>query len=194
MIKCPYCYTKNETGIRFCSLCKSDISNAEPASESIVDVELVIDESAATEKAIQKSNLDLPDSISANQIDNASPGQSHSSPTTKLQQNISNKDNKLVVIRGQKKEIEYPLNLGRNMIGRTDAKPVDIDLDLQEDPKKVWVSRQHAVIHVAEIITIEDLNSSNGTYVNRERIFPGQKKPINHGDIIQIGSVLLKLQ
>lgn len=193
MIKCPYCYTKNEVGTRFCSLCKSDIRNAELASESIVDVELVVDESAATEKALQKSNLNLPESYLINPTDNNNVATPKSSPQTQLKQDRLNNDSKLVVIRGQQKGLEYILNYGKNMIGRTDTRPVDIDLENQEDPKKVWVSRQHATILVDDSISIEDLNSSNGTYVNRERIFPGQKVTIKAGDIIQIGSVLLKL-
>lgn len=194
MIKCPYCYTKNDDGIRFCNLCKSDITNAEPASESIVDVELVIDGPTATERAVSKSNLNLPESIANAQVENSYLSPSHLAPPTKSDITTVNNDIKLIVVRGHKKEIEYRLISGRNLIGRTDTKPVDINLDLQEDPNKVWVSRQHAVIYVAESISIEDLNSSNGTYVNRERIFPGQKKIIKPGDMIQIGSVLLKLQ
>lgn len=194
MIKCPFCYTKNDPSIRFCVLCKSDISTAEPGSESIVDVELVIDEPTPTDRAVPLDSLTLSDSPV------------HPPPmpiggrlprlTTPMRENSSERkiDYKLIVIRGQQKQKEYKLSPGRNLIGRTDSRPVDIDLDQQEDPKKVWVSRQHAVIHVSEQVSIEDLNSSNGTYVNRERIFPGQKTPIKPGDMIQIGSVMLKLQ
>ncbi len=42
-------------------------------------------------------------------------------------------------------------------------------------------------------MTIEDLNSSNGTYVNRTRIYPGQKRPLAVNDIVQIGNVQLKV-
>jgi len=55
---------------------------------------------------------------------------------------------------------------------------VDVDLEDQEPPERVWSSRQHAVIHFDEAeskLTIEDLNSANGTYVNRARVHPGQR-------------------
>jgi pSer/pThr/pTyr-binding forkhead associated (FHA) protein len=42
-------------------------------------------------------------------------------------------------------------------------------------------------------MTIEDLNSSNGTYVNRTRVYPGEKRPVSAGDYIQIGTVQLKV-
>jgi len=42
-------------------------------------------------------------------------------------------------------------------------------------------------------LAIEDLNSANGTYVNRGRIFPGQKQSLKVNDIVQIGNVQLKV-
>ena len=101
---------------------------------------------------------------------------------------------KLVVLRGQKRNAEYPLFEGPNFIGRADEKPVDVDLEDQEPPDRVWSSRQHACIHFENgQLSIEDLNSSNGTFVNRTRIYPGAKKPLNVNDIIQIGNVQLKV-
>src|SRR5262249_59470275 len=102
---------------------------------------------------------------------------------------------RLVVLRGQKINAEFPLYEGLNFIGRADEKPVDIDLEDQEPPDRVWCSRQHALISFEEgVLTIEDLNSSNGTYVNRARIYPGQKRPLNVNDVIQIGTVQMKVK
>ena len=101
---------------------------------------------------------------------------------------------KLVVQRGQKRNAEYPIYEGLNFIGRADDKPVDIDLEDQEPPDRVWCSRQHAVISFENnALTLEDLNSSNGTYLNRTRVFPGQKQPLKPNDVIQIGNVQLKV-
>ena len=84
---------------------------------------------------------------------------------------------KLVVLRGNKRNAEYPIYEGQNFVGRADEKPVDIDLEDQEPPDRVWSSRQHACIFFENgELSIEDLNSSNGTFVNRARIYPGQKK------------------
>ncbi len=104
---------------------------------------------------------------------------------------------KLSVIRGQKLGFEFNIYPEFNYIGRADDKPVDIDLEDQEPPDRVWTSRQHAVIHFDEaagIITVEDLNSSNGTFVNRARVYPGQKKQLAIGDVVQIGTVHMKLK
>ncbi|MCS6850915.1 MAG: FHA domain-containing protein [Gemmataceae bacterium] len=102
---------------------------------------------------------------------------------------------KLVVIRGQKINMEFPIYEGHNFIGRADEKPVDIDLEDQEPPDRVWSSRQHALITFENnTLVIEDLNSSNGTYVNRTRVYPGTKRPLAVGDVIQIGTVQLKVK
>jgi FHA domain len=102
---------------------------------------------------------------------------------------------RLVVMRGQRVNVEYPIYDGLNFIGRSDEKPVDIDLEDQEPPDRIWSSRQHALITFEEgALAIEDLNSSNGTFVNRTRIYPGQKRPLNVNDVIQIGTVQMKLK
>ena len=101
---------------------------------------------------------------------------------------------RLLVLRGQKINIEYPIYSGDNFIGRADEKPVDIDLEDQEPPDRIWSSRQHALIHCEEgILVIEDLNSSNGTFINRTRLYPGQKRVLNVNDVIQIGTVQMKV-
>jgi hypothetical protein len=101
---------------------------------------------------------------------------------------------KLVVVRGQRMSVEYPLYEGDNYLGRADEKAVDIDLEDQEPPDRIWSSRQHALISYDNgQLTIEDLGSTNGTFVNRMRVHPGQKRPLQVNDVIQIGTVHLKV-
>ncbi len=101
---------------------------------------------------------------------------------------------RLLVLRGQKRNVEYPIYEGLNFIGRADEKPVDIDLEDQEPPDRIWCSRQHACISFENNeLSLEDLNSANGTYVNRTRIYPGQKRQLAVNDIIQIGNVQMKV-
>jgi hypothetical protein len=101
---------------------------------------------------------------------------------------------KLVVLRGQRVNVEYPLYEGDNYLGRADEKAVDIDLEDQEPPDRIWSSRQHALITFEDsLLTIEDLNSTNGTFVNRLRIHPGQKRPLRVNDVLQIGNVQMKV-
>jgi len=102
---------------------------------------------------------------------------------------------KLVVLRGQRVNAEYLLYEGDNYIGRSDDKAVDVDLEDQEPPDRIWSSRQHALITLEDgKLAIEDLNSTNGTFVNRMRLHPGQKRPLLVNDVIQIGTVQMKVK
>lgn len=70
------------------------------------------------------------------------------------------------------------------LIGRLDN--CDIVLDSPE------VSRRHAMIkQIGEAYTLEDLDSSNGTYVNNERI---KQVELHEGDLIQISTFRLLFQ
>jgi predicted component of type VI protein secretion system len=54
------------------------------------------------------------------------------------------------------------------------------------------ISRQHLVIekHDDHSITLEDLGSRNGTFVNEERLTPSEKQVIHDGDVIRCGKVI----
>src|SRR5262249_26018325 len=49
---------------------------------------------------------------------------------------------RLVVVRGLKPGVEFQLCDGRNFIGRADQKPVEVDIEDQEPPDRIWSSRQ----------------------------------------------------
>jgi hypothetical protein len=101
---------------------------------------------------------------------------------------------RLLVFRGLRPNWEYRLFEGRNIIGRADQQPADIDLQPQEPADRIWSSRQHAAITCeGDSMVIEDLSSANGTYVNRNIVPPGKKQPLHVGDIIQIGEVQMKV-
>ena len=83
---------------------------------------------------------------------------------------------------------------GRNIIGRFAERPVDIDLIHQEAEGQIWSSRQHAVVtYDREVLVLEDLNSLNGTWVNATRVPPGTQRMLKPNDVIQIGTVQLKV-
>ena len=101
---------------------------------------------------------------------------------------------KLVVLRGMKVGAEFPVYEGRNSVGRFADKPVDIDLVSQEAVEQIWCSRLHAVVVVeGQSVLIEDVNSLNGTWVNGVRLQAGQPKQIRAGDVVQVGTVQMKL-
>jgi hypothetical protein len=101
---------------------------------------------------------------------------------------------RLEVVRGEKLGAAYPVLEGRNVVGRTVTTPVDIDLTGQEPPERVWTSRQHAcVLFDGKTVVLEDMSSLNGTFVNRQRVFPGQQRVLQPNDVVQVGTVQLRL-
>jgi hypothetical protein len=101
---------------------------------------------------------------------------------------------KLVVLRGLRVGSEYPVLDGRNTIGRFVEKPVDIDMLPQEPDYQVWCSRLHAAItYDRGVVLVEDLNSLNGTWVNGVRLPAGQQRSLKLNDVVQVGTVQLRL-
>lgn len=69
--------------------------------------------------------------------------------------------------------------------------PPDIDLTAYYGVQ-AGVSRRHASIKFSgETANIEDLGSSNGTWLNEVRLDPKQIKPLRSGDIIRLGNFLM---
>lgn len=87
-------------------------------------------------------------------------------------------------VSGKYQGAVFPLREGREVIvGRSG----EVDLVLAED----LVSRRHARIAVEDgVATLHDLGSTNGTFLNGQRV---KKARLAEGDRILIGSSLLKL-
>jgi hypothetical protein len=102
---------------------------------------------------------------------------------------------KLIIQRGGKVGKEFPINGSEAMIGRWDADGgIFPDVDLDQDDPEAKVSRRHAKIQfLNNQYWIEDLGSTNGTFVNRgPRLSPGAKQPLKNGDEIIVGKTFLK--
>lgn len=104
---------------------------------------------------------------------------------------------KLRVARGEHKDREFFLESGTNIIGRWDPEVSAFpEVDLEELDAEGKVSRKHALIKVASgKVTIEDLGSLNGTFVNRsEKLEQGEVITLKVGDEIIVGKIFLELQ
>ena len=91
----------------------------------------------------------------------------------------------------------FDLEPGKEItIGRTD--PIDgifPEIDLTPHDSLTGVSRRHAAIHQqGGQWFIRDLNSTNYTLVNRQRVQPGQDFLIEPGDEIRFGRLVAVLQ
>lgn len=116
----------------------------------------------------------------------------------------SSKDNRsgvshasLIVERGDLPGTEFKLVNDESTIGRWDADNgifPDVDLDIHDSDAKV--SRRHArILRTTGSYHIEDLGSTNGTYVNRgRRLLPGNAHVLSDGDEVIVGKTFLRFQ
>lgn len=81
------------------------------------------------------------------------------------------------------------VHLGR----RDERRNIYPHIDFTQDGGALYgVSRQHARIHQSERgIYIEDLDSTNGTRLNGQRLTPSQIYLIQHGDKLHLGELQL---
>ncbi|HEX8069120.1 MAG TPA: FHA domain-containing protein [Pyrinomonadaceae bacterium] len=103
----------------------------------------------------------------------------------------------LTIQRGRSAGKEFPLHDDESYIGRWDADSgIFPDVDLDADDPEAKVSRRHARITLrAGQYFIEDLGSTNGTFINRgRRLLPGDRQPLRDGDEIIIGKTFLSFK
>ncbi len=103
---------------------------------------------------------------------------------------------KLVLASADGSRLEVPVK-DEIVIGREDPiSEVFPDLDLTGmQGMENGVSRRHAVIHRSGgSYTLEDMGSTNGTFVNRRKIQPNVPQTIGPGDELRFGKLSLTVQ
>ncbi|MBF2064761.1 MAG: FHA domain-containing protein [Calothrix sp. C42_A2020_038] len=101
---------------------------------------------------------------------------------TQLQQVVS----RLVHVQSEQ-TIELPQNISVIHIGKPNDR-IPPDIDVSGFPNSEIVSRIHADIRVeADAYYIEDVGSSNGTYINNLPLLPGNRHRLRPGDRISLG-------
>ncbi len=93
---------------------------------------------------------------------------------------------KVITESNTRDPIEFQLLPGANSIGRNS----DNDIILIDDK----ASRAHAILDYdpsQDLVTIIDLESTNGTYVNQERLI--QPRILSANDVVRIGETILTL-
>lgn len=90
------------------------------------------------------------------------------------------------LLSGPMDGLEFQFDKAEVTIGRADTN----DLCLAQD---ILVSRHHAVIAAQDgIIRVEDLKSTNGTYLENERLT--EKTVLKSGDIVRVGLTELQVK
>ena len=80
----------------------------------------------------------------------------------------------------------FELKQGRNTLGRGSRNEIDLDHNA--------VSREHSEFMVeGDRILLRDLKSSNGTFINGERLKEGEQRELHHKDVVSFGAQQLTL-
>lgn len=185
MIKCQSCGTENLDGAQFCDECgvNLQLSNNNnqnkqpnyqpPISEPSFQVASVT--SVGIEPIIEQ--------VEPQSVEKDKTGQ------------IKGVHASLIIERGVSVGKEFPLSTQESYIGRWDAdNGVFPDVDLDAFDPEAKISRRHArIIYKGGKYSIEDLGSTNGTYINRgRRLIPGNPHNLSNGDEIIVGKTFLR--
>jgi len=191
MIKCGECGYENIDGLDYCDGCGAKLEAGAAAATSPAPAAPAApgDGSAAAEtkpadSAAHAESAEAPTAEIKAEEPVAAPA---AAPTFKA---------RLKIVRGGRKDQEFPLEEGNNLVGRWDPETGAFpEVDLEQDDPEAKISRKHALVRIeGGKITVEDIGSLNGTYVNRQpRLQPGNPVELKQGDEIIIGKTFLKL-
>jgi hypothetical protein len=85
------------------------------------------------------------------------------------------------------RQIELPQNVSVVHIGKPNDR-IPPDIDVSGFPNSEIVSRIHADIRIeGDACYVEDVGSSNGTYINNSPLLPGNRHRLRPGDRISLG-------
>jgi hypothetical protein len=169
MTRCAECGHENMDGLEYCDACGAKLPIVMAAAPEAAPVEPPKEESPMV------APVEAP-------------------PITTETPIASQLNAKLTIIRGGTLGKEFPLQAGDNLVGRWDPDSGAFpEIDLEMDDPEARISRKHALIRVSGQISIEDIGSLNGTFVNRgRRLEPGSPVVLNDGDEIIIGKTFFR--
>ncbi|MBV8138312.1 MAG: FHA domain-containing protein [Deltaproteobacteria bacterium] len=199
MIKCSECGYENMDGLDYCDGCGAKLAAADASAPSAgaaapetpapaPEAEKPAEEPPAAEAK--------PSEAPTGEIKPAEAAAAEAPAPAAAAAVVAAFKARLKVVRGGRKDQEFPLEDGNNLVGRWDPETGAFpEVDLDADDPEAKISRKHALIRIAEgKITVEDIGSLNGTYVNRgSRLQPGSPVELKTGDEIIIGKTFLKL-
>ncbi|HEY3103461.1 MAG TPA: FHA domain-containing protein [Pyrinomonadaceae bacterium] len=185
MITCERCGTQNLEGSRYCDECGAALWLAGRPADRL---------NPQANGGDGRGNKDVPVTV-------ARPGSSSISPVFSEQSTgavlVTPQNATLTIERGKSAGKQFPLGKNGSEIGRWDADGgIFPDVDLDSDDPEAKVSRRHARISIQNgQYEIEDLGSTNGTFVNRgPRLKPGARQALNDGDEIIVGKTFLRFR
>jgi hypothetical protein len=196
MTTCERCKTENLDGSQYCDECGAPLSASARGKKS-----------SLTGDTGGETNGKKPEQAEAALVAAGQPEAEQQSEATKVAKvaayaaasgaiaSVDTTHAKLVIERGRSAGKQFPLSDDESQIGRWDADGgIFPDVDLDADDPEAKVSRRHArIMRRNSQYYIEDLGSTNGTFINRgRRLLPGDRQPLRDGDEIIVGKTFLR--
>ncbi len=188
-MQCPNCQHWNEPGSRFCEECGFEL----PANTGTNQV-------SVRSTAVQPS-AGSPDEVDFSEFVDKSPPSSGSVSVSPVSSMPPIPDQVLTPIdspapapyTGPRLVLSSSGSIFRlgdaAVLGREDP---TLQIDLEGYPDGKFVSHRHAqIVKMNDQYYIEDLGSSNHTYVNDIKLAEGQSEPLKQGDTIRLGKISL---
>ncbi|HEV2762087.1 MAG TPA: FHA domain-containing protein [Pyrinomonadaceae bacterium] len=200
MITCERCNTRNLEGSQYCDECGALLEGGPPASRPYGGSPS--DNGARTRVEMfastggEPSAPPEPPRVTPAPAE-AAPAQGRAGLAAAAGAYVDGPHAKLVIHRGRSVGKEFLLSEDETHIGRWDADGgIFPDVDLDADDPEAKVSRRHArITGRGGQYYIEDLGSTNGTFINRgRRLLPGDRQPLNDGDEVIVGKTFLRFQ
>lgn len=192
MIRCQSCGTDNLDASQYCDECGEKLpARNNPANDLVGQADVAFRPAQSLisgSRPVQVTSIGITPLVEKpEEIEN--PAESAKA------QRDGGTHSRLIIERGQSINTEFELAAEESYIGRWDADNgifPDIDLDAHDPDAKV--SRRHArITHRENIYMLEDLGSTNGTFVNRgRRLLPGSPQVLTEGDEIIVGKTFLR--
>jgi len=186
MITCERCKTENLEGSQYCDECGAPLRPNSRAGDSRFNVQQGPQSQNGQNGSHAPSKV--PQEVAASQ----------GAAALNLSSSLGSRNGPhamLVIERGRSVGKRFMLSDAESQIGRWDADGgVFPDVDLDADDPEAKVSRRHARISLRDgQYFLEDLGSTNGTFVNRgKRLLPGVNQTLNDGDEIIVGKTFLR--
>ncbi len=163
MTQCPNCQTNNEDSVLYCRQCGARLFELPTTDRLAMGVDTV--NWTGTQRADPQI---VPTNLEV--------------------------DFKVRLKIGDAREVEMPLHKAVHL-GRLDpAQGIFPEIDLTSEAAGMGISRRHARIFKRQgMAVVEDLGSANGTFLNGKRLVPYLFEPLQDGDLLQLGRLLVKV-
>lgn len=204
MVICSNCRAERPDSARFCDECGARLVANDESTPPVATVDVVEIPQPVFFDRIESVQSVEPSPAERSAVTTIDTGiESDEAPNPEPVAEIETSDAEpgiiatLTIERGDAPGTVFELRNATSVIGRWDADNgifPDVDLDAYDPDAKV--SRKHAkIISGGGKFFVEDMGSTNGTYVNRgRRLLPGTPQQINDGDEVIVGKTFLRFK